>query len=147
MKEKLLNTEPIAISIVDDNEFIGESLERWLTRNRGYTFLGAFQTPEAALASLAQSPPHVLLLDVDLPGFDSFATLKRVTAEYPDVRVVMLSGHVQREYIERALEQGAAGYIVKDEGIPVIMDLIKRAASGEVVLSPTAKNSLIGAPC
>jgi DNA-binding NarL/FixJ family response regulator len=118
-----------------------------LTPARGYRFLGAFVSTDAAMARMAIDRPQILLLDVDLPGSDAFALLSRLTRDFPATRVVMLSGHVRREYIERALDGGAAGYIVKDEGIPVIMELIKRSLAGEVVLSPTAKRSLIGAPC
>ncbi len=137
----------LSIAVIDDNVYIGESLERWLTPARGYRFLGAFVSTDAALARMTIDPPQVLLLDVDLPGSDSFSLLARLARDFPTTRVIMLSGHVRREYIERALDGGAAGYIVKDEGIPVIMELIKRALAGEVVLSPTAKRSLIGAPC
>jgi len=135
--------ECIGVAVVDDNNRIGESVERWLSGLPGYQFLGAYGSAEAALVGITAAAPRVLLLDVDMPGSDAFALLARVTAEFPQTRVVMLSGHVKSSYITRALDGGAAGYIVKDEGMSVIMELMLRAADGEVVLSPTAKKSLV----
>ncbi len=134
---------PIGVAVVDDNVNIGESLERWFRHDAGYRFLGAFTSAEAALESMAESQPHVVLVDVDMPGTDTFALLARIVAELPGTRAVMLSGHVQPEYIERALDGGAAGYIVKDETIPTIMGLMRQALAGEIVLSPTAQDALI----
>lgn len=134
----------IGIAVVDDNELIGDSVSRWLRQAQGYQFHGSFTSTEAALAGLrgVEPSPRIVVLDVDIPGSDTFAAISRFGAEFPNSRVVMLSGHVEPSYIARALDLGAAGYIVKDEGIPNIVSLIQRAANGEVVLSLSAKRSL-----
>ena len=133
---------PIDVAVVDDNRLIGQSVERWISGDPAFGFVGAFTSTAEALAALAVRRPRVLLLDVDMPGSDPQAFLTEIAARYPDVRVVMLSGHVQSAHIARALDNGAAGYIVKDEGMTAIMALVRRAAAGQVVLSPTAKGSL-----
>lgn len=135
-------TDLIGVVVIDDNPLIRQSVERWLKGSAEFRFLGSYPTAEAALTAIASLRPRVALLDLDMPGSDTFGFLKRVAAAHPDVQVLMLSGHVQGEKIARALDCGAAGYIVKDEGMSVILDLLRRAAKGEVVLSPTAKGSL-----
>jgi DNA-binding NarL/FixJ family response regulator len=126
------------VVVVDDNDLLGGAIERWLSRSARVRWLG--WTPDALglPGLLTEKRPDVVLLDVDIPGVDTFALLRRVVAEFPSVRVVMLSGHVRREYIERALDAGAAGYIIKDERVPDIVSLVERAAAGECVLSATA---------
>jgi DNA-binding NarL/FixJ family response regulator len=137
--------DQIGVAVADDNDLMGEAVGRWLSRNPRFAFIGAFASGEDALESLRAGdggPISVLLLDVDVPGSDSFGALETMGAEFPGLRVVMFSGHVRSEYIERALDAGAAGYIVKDEPPTVILELIGRAARGEVVLSPAARDAI-----
>lgn len=127
------------VMVVDDNDLLGEAIERWLSRSTKVRWLGWTDDANNLPGLIAEKHPDVILLDVDIPGVDTFKLLGNVIAEFPNLRVVMLSGHVKREYIERALDVGAAGYIIKDERVPDIIDLIERAAAGECVLSPTAQ--------
>jgi len=82
--------------------------------------------------------PDVVLLDVEIPGADCFAALRALTAQCPFSRVVMFSGHAHAALIDRSLQEGAAGYIVKDDEPLKIAQLLVDAARGECVLSPTA---------
>jgi two-component system response regulator DegU len=137
---------PIGIVVVDDNELIGEAVERWFRHDARYRFLGACTSAEEAMGPIAALRPGIVLMDVDIPGSDPLSALVGMVESFPGVRFVVLSGHVRPEYIERSLDAGAAGYIVKDEDTAVIIDLILRAAAGEVVLSPAARESLVRAP-
>ena len=127
------------VLVVDDNDLMGEAIERWLSRSTRVRWLGWSADAAGLPGLIAERRPDVVLLDVDMPGVDTFALLKRTMAEFPSVRIVMLSGHVRREYIERALDSGAAGYIIKDERVPDIVELIEKAAAGDCVLSGTAQ--------
>jgi DNA-binding NarL/FixJ family response regulator len=126
------------VLVVDDNDLLGEAIERWLSRSKRVRWLGWTADAPGLPALITERRPDVVLLDVDMPGVDTFALLRRMLAEFPSVKVVMLSGHVRREYIERALDSGAVGYIIKDERVPDIVELVERAAAGECVLSGTA---------
>jgi DNA-binding NarL/FixJ family response regulator len=124
--------------VVDDNRLAAEALERWFTSGGGFRWLGWTAEGAEVGPMVAERRPDVVLLDVDMPGVDCFAILERLVAEHPTVRVVMFSGHVRADYIERALAAGACGYVVKDEQVAAISDLLRRAAAGECVLSPAA---------
>jgi DNA-binding NarL/FixJ family response regulator len=132
----------VDVVVVDDNDLIGHSVKRWLSDCAGYRFLGSYKTAEAAMLSFKSVQPTVVIMDVNIPGSDPFKALRQMSAHYPHIRVVMLSGHPESRHVAKALDCGAVGYIVKDEGMPHIMDLIRRAVEGEVVLSQTAKDSL-----
>ena len=82
--------------------------------------------------------PDIILLDVDMPGLDTFVLLSQLAQHHPQVRVLMFSGHVRQDYIDRAVEMGAWGYVSKNEGIVGVLDALDRAAAGEFVLSPDA---------
>lgn len=134
----------IGVLVVDDNDILGESMQRWMTGAQGVRCVGWTGNVDEAERMVAELSPDVVLLDVDIPGGDTFALLRSVTANHPGVKVVMLSGHLRQDYIERALDDGAAGYIVKDESPAKILDFVRRSAAGEIVLSSTARSWMNG---
>lgn len=135
------NSPNPGLMMVDDNALAASALERRFTQSSRLRWLGWTDDPPAAVAMVQRRDPAVLLLDVDMPGFDGFALLHRLVEACPETAVVMFSGHASPALIERALQGGAAGYIHKDETIETITDLLLRAAEGELVLSPLASGS------
>jgi DNA-binding NarL/FixJ family response regulator len=135
----MMATTPIGVMVVDDNSLVGEALGRWARRQPALRWLGWTDDQGAAAAMVAEHHPDVVLLDIDIPGVDTFALVSVLKQRWPEVRVVMLSGHVREEYIDRAADAGAAGYIIKDEPPREILALAQRAAAGEFVLSETAR--------
>ena len=131
---------PVGILLIDDNTLAGDSLGRWALRQPGRVrWLGFTSDCAAAPALVAERQPDAVLLDIDIPGVDTFALVERLLAIRPTLRVLMFSGHVRREYIDRSAEAGAMGYIVKDESPKDIVALVERAVAGEFVLSRTVQ--------
>jgi two-component system, NarL family, response regulator DesR len=128
----------LSIVAIDDNTLALTALERWLTATDHFRWLGGVSTVEALFPLLQKEQPDLLLLDVDMPGVDTFQLLSDITAQYPTIRVVMFSGFVRADYVERALAAGAAGYVIKEEPMAVTVGLLRRAFSGECVLSDSA---------
>jgi DNA-binding NarL/FixJ family response regulator len=135
----MTETPTLGIMVVDDNALFGEAIERWALRQPGLKWLGWTDDGIAAPAIIAERNPDLVLLDVDMPGFDTFGLIRRLAERVPSVKVVMLSGHVRADYIDRAASAGAMGYIVKDEAPGDIFALAARAVEGEFVLSQTAR--------
>jgi len=126
--------------MVDDNDLAAEAMERYFTLSGLLRWLGWCPDPAAAVPMIVQVRPDVVLLDVEIPGADCFAALRSLTTQCPSSRVVMFSGHAQTALIERSLNEGAAGYIVKDDPTSTIAQLLIEAARGACVLSPTASS-------
>jgi two-component system response regulator DesR len=127
----------------DDNELVAGALERWLSRTPGVRWLGCMTEGEKVAANVAAHKPDVLLLDLDIPGTDTFALIEQCGRESPATRVVILSGRAEPKEIARAVMAGAVGYVVKDERVPDIADYARRAAAGERVFSPAARAALL----
>lgn len=130
---------PIGVLVVDDNTLIGDSMTRWFTNESDLKLLGWTGTVEEAATMVKQLRPDIVLLDVDIPGGDTFKLLRQIVKEFPGTKVIMLSGLYHEQYIEKALDEGAMGYIVKDETPASIIKLVRKAAAGSVVLSATAR--------
>lgn len=133
--------ETPGLMMVDDNALAAGALERRFNASPRVRWLGWTDDARAAVNLVRQRDPAVLLLDVDMPGFNAFDILQGLVENCPDTAVVMFSGHATPSLIERALQDGAAGYIHKDETLDTITALLLRAAEGECVLSPLASGS------
>ena len=133
----------LRIVAVDDNRLALSAIERWLSKSDNFHWLGGAENPIELFEILKHEEPDLVLLDVDMPGIDTFELLTQVADRYPRVKVVMFSGYVRADYVERALAAGAAGYVIKDESMAKILDLLRRAALGECVLSDSAATAFL----
>ena len=125
---------PISLLCVDDNVLLGKALARCITAEPALKWLGAVSDGAEVITTATRLRPDVILMDIDMPGFDTFAIVEQLGTALPDTRVVMLSGHVDRDYLKRALDSGAWGYLSKAEETAVLIDGVHRAARGEIVL-------------
>jgi DNA-binding NarL/FixJ family response regulator len=131
-----MESRPTRVLCIDDNRWIGESIERILRAHPDMEWSGWLPGAAGLDEAMAARSPNIVLLDIDIPGEDSFLILESIGRTHPDVRVVMLSGHVRAEYVDRALVAGAWGYISKNEDTSVIVSAIRQAMVGETALSP-----------
>jgi two-component system response regulator DesR len=131
--------ERLSILCVDDNVELVEALRLLLTRECDYEWAGALFRADELVEVARDRRPDVVLLDVDMPGRDPLEIVVEVAAACPEVRIVVLSGHVHRDLVSRAITAGAWGYVAKTEGERAILDGVRRVASGEFVMSPEVR--------
>ena len=124
-------SEPIRIFIADDNELVVDALHRVLRNVEDVVASGFSPNAEDLVRKVRDARADVVLLDVDMPPGDTFGALFELTAALPEVRTVILSGHVRQDYFDRAVEAGAMGYLSKHADTKVILDGIRRVAAGE----------------
>lgn len=137
-----MSNEPgstLRILCVDDNELVVSSLIDRLARDPSLTCVGVVQGREDSYQTIRGALPDVVLMDVDMPGVDTFAIVERLAKDVPDVRVIMFSGHVASAFIEQALDAGAWGYLSKNEEPADLIDAIRRVRRGEIVVSKEAE--------
>jgi len=113
------------VLIVDDDVAVRDSLTK-AVESSGYLCVGAGDAG-AALSILSKHPVAVAVIDIVLPGRDGMDLLEQIHIEHPDTTCILATGHGSEETAVRALRLGAADYLVKPFGIPVLLEAIERA--------------------
>jgi len=131
-------TDPIQVWLIEDHKTYGERLARALNRLDGIACPRRFTACEDAFAALtSETPPHVLLLDVGLPGINGIDALARLRQLAPMTAIVILTVFEDDDKIFRAICAGAAGYLLKTSSTEDIAAAIRSAATGGSPINPT----------
>jgi DNA-binding NarL/FixJ family response regulator len=134
----------IKVLCVDDAAPIVQAVQRKLELEGGFAFVGMLPSADTLIEEVERTRPHVVLLDIDMPGRDPFDAMAELARRFPDVRVVMLSGHIRRELIDSAFAAGAWGYLSKNDSVSEIPAGVRRVQAGEVIMSNEVR-SVFGA--
>ncbi len=103
----------ITVSIVEDSDQLRGTLARVISRAEGFRCVSHYATAEAALESLPNDRPDVVLMDINLPGMNGVECVRQLKQRLPDTQVVMLTVYEDTENIFNALAAGASGYLLK----------------------------------
>jgi DNA-binding NarL/FixJ family response regulator len=132
--------------IVDDHPLIRVGLRTLLEHLLDQPQIVEASDGREALEIAATLKPHIVLLDVSMPGLNGVDAARRLTADLPSCKVIMLSMHCNEERVAECLRAGASGYLVKDGAVSEVAAAIKAALHGEVYIStrvPTAVSKLL----
>jgi DNA-binding NarL/FixJ family response regulator len=128
---------PWKVLLVDDQDIFVRSVRALLETSPEVEVVGEAWNGEVALELAAEHAPDVVLMDIDMPVMDGVEATKRMTAEHPDVRVVVLSGLHEPERIDAALAAGAVGALAKGNIAEELIEAVIAAGRGDAV-SPGA---------
>jgi DNA-binding NarL/FixJ family response regulator len=126
----------VRVLVVDDHPVVRGGVVGWLAAQPDIEVVGEAADGLVALAAVAEHQPDVVLMDLRMPRMDGVTATGRITAAHPGVRVLVLTTYDTDADIVRAVEAGAAGYLLKDTPLPQLADAVRAAARGETVLAP-----------
>jgi len=126
---------PARILICDDHSVFRSGLRMIIDGENDLVAADEAAHGGEALERLAAAPVDLVVLDLTMPGVDGLQTLKRIKAEHPGVRVLVLTVHKKNRLIREALRYGADGYVSKEEDDQVILDAIRLILRGEPAIS------------
>jgi DNA-binding NarL/FixJ family response regulator len=118
----------------DDNELVVEAIRAKLELSGGFAWLGDLPDAGSLNEEVERVQPDVVLLDLDMPGRDPFEALIELSQKHPETHVLIFTGHIRSEWVDRAIDSGAWGFLSKHEDVETIVTTIRRAAAGEFVL-------------
>lgn len=118
------------ILLADDHALVRAGLKRLLEQVEGLIIVGEAATGLELLTLVSSTRPNLVLLDIAMPGLTGLDLLPRIRREHPTVAVLMLSAHANEEYMHRAMDRGAAGYVTKDSSVAELETAIRTILAG-----------------
>ncbi|MEV6643936.1 response regulator transcription factor [Amycolatopsis sp. NPDC051371] len=126
----------IRLLLADDQALVRQALCALLALEDDFEVVASVGRGDEVVAAAREHRPDVALLDIEMPGLDGLAAAAVLAAQVPDCRVVMLTTFGRAGYLRRAMDAGAAGFVVKDAPADVLADAIRRVRTGERVVDP-----------
>jgi DNA-binding NarL/FixJ family response regulator len=121
---------PIAVSIVEDDAGLRESICRFIQGSLGFQCLGEYASAEEALADVPTRPPAVVLMDINLPKMGGIECVKHLKQKLPGLQIIMLTVYENSDRIFEALAAGACGYLVKNTPPEKLLEAIEEISKG-----------------
>ena len=135
----------IRILIADDHSIVRDGLKRILAATSDLQVVGEAASGDEALALVRANDYDVVMLDMSMPGLAGIDLIKRLKAEKPKLRILVLSMHAESQYAARVLKAGAAGYLNKDSAAEALHGALRKIAAGGVHIGEAAAASLLQA--
>ncbi len=123
------------IFIVDDHAVVRDGLRWIIERDKELEVCGESADAESAIAKVKEFKPDLVIVDVALPGMSGIDLTKELRAQFPEIRIIVLSMFKENLYAERALRAGANGYIMKKDGGDNLIAALRRVLSGQTYVS------------
>ena len=124
------------ILIVDDHTLMRAGLRRLIGEFPDCSVVGEAADGRQALSLLKSTAADLVLLDISMPEMNGLDSCARLLQAFPEVKIILLSMHAAREFVEQGLATGARGYVVKEAAPEELQSAIRLVMQGQVFLSP-----------
>lgn len=124
------------ILLVEDHTLVRSGIRSLLEASGRVTVIGDVGDGRSAVEFCRVTPPDVVLSDVEMASLNGIETTRQIHAQFPDIRVIMLSMHSDPQYVLQSLKAGASGYVLKDAAFTELLTAIESVMVGRRYLSP-----------
>src|ERR1035438_926067 len=124
--------KPVRVILADDHPLVRAGIRALLEKLPGVEVVGEASDGREVLNLVKLHRPDVVLMDISMPGLNGLDAAARMTREFADVRIIILSMHNNEEYYWRALKAGAAGYLLKKSATAELETALQRVVQGEI---------------
>jgi two-component system response regulator NreC len=129
---------PIRVVLADDHAFMRRSLRLVLDGEQGLEVVAEAEDLASVVRHLHEHEPHVLVLDLNLPGEYGIATIGQLRKRMPQTQLVVLTMHAHSGFAQRAQAAGALGFVLKDSADTTLGEAVRAAARGESYGQPAS---------
>ena len=134
---------PLRVLLADDHSLFRCGISSMLSSREGIEVVGSARDGLEAIELARKTQPDVILMDVDMPRFNGLEAVRRLKAEMPHVKIVMLTVSDDSDDLFEAIKSGAQGYLLKDLEPYQLIDLLQGVARGEAPLSGMMATKLL----
>ncbi len=133
----------IKVYIVDDHKLFIDGLQAILKNVKDIEVVGFSLSGSEAIEALNNNRVDVLVTDISMPEMSGYDLVKIVSAKFPNIKVLTLSMHYEYSYIEKMIEVGSLGYVLKNTGAKELQNAIRVINEGNTCYSPKVEESII----
>ncbi|CAN5529276.1 response regulator transcription factor [soil metagenome] len=133
----------IKLIIADDHKVLLEGLHRMLSDIPDLEIVALAEDGEEVLTKLNKHPADIVMMDIQMPRKDGFQTAVELARDFPNVKILILTMHSERVFIEKMYRLGVKGYILKSSGRDEILEAIRKIASGHKFFSDSVTLAML----
>ena len=132
----------IRILLADDHSIVRDGLRRIVEEDGAMEVVAEASDGKEAIQKVAATRPDVAVVDISMPGFDGLEVVSRLKDSHPDLPVLILTMHEEAQYVVRAIEAGAMGYLTKQSAPEQLVTAIRRIYEGHRYITDEATEAL-----
>ncbi|RME89409.1 MAG: DNA-binding response regulator [Anaerolineae bacterium] len=135
--------QPIKLLLVDDQRLMRDGLRTLLELESDLRVVAEAENGRQALNAYAQYRPDVVLMDIRMPEMDGVEATRRILAEHPQAKIIILTTFDDDEYVFEGLRAGALGYLLKDVSSEELAQAIRTVAAGGALIEPSIARKVL----
>jgi NarL family two-component system response regulator LiaR len=139
----MADRKPISVMIVDDHPIVRDGMKNMLLVFEDLIYAGEAENGREAMACLERQVPDVILMDIAMPVMGGIPATRAILAQYPQVKIIMLTSYPGDDLIQESLQAGALGFLLKNSSIETLANAIRSVYAGQPVLAPEVMKALI----
>ena len=120
----------IRILLADDHTIVLQGLSRFLREQEDMEVVGQAKDGLAAVALARELAPDIIIMDISMPGLSGVEATRQIHSEKPEIKIIGLSMHAAKRYVQEMYKAGARGYLLKDCDFDELMTAIRGVAAG-----------------
>ncbi len=135
----------VTIVVADDHKIVREGLVKLLEAREDFTVIGEASDGEEAVEMVLDKQPDIVLMDINMPKLSGIDATRRIGKRGCNAKILVLSMHESRNYVEEVLRAGASGYVVKNSASQDVHNAIDAVRAGASYLSPAITQQVVDA--
>ncbi len=138
-----MSEEATAVFLADDHNVVRQALAEMIGRDPKFTVVGQCGEGLKVIDDVLRARPDVLVLDITMPDMNGLDICREITRKMPDLTILILSMHDDEEFVARALESGASGYLMKEADDDQLLTALRTVSRGEIYLAPGISRTVL----
>ena len=139
----MTDTQPIRVVLADDHAVVRKGIREFLEHSGDISVVAEATDGPEAIKLVAEHQPDVAVLDIQMPGVTGIEATRRIKAEHPGVRVLVLTAYDDDPYIFALLQAGASGYVLKTADSTELVHAVRAVHRGESALDPAVAQKVV----
>ena len=139
-------TTPLRVMVVDDHQTFADLLSLALSSEPDLECIGTAGSAAEAVAMAVELKPDIVVMDIEMPRQDGLAATRRLREVVPDLVIVVVTAHRDPQWVLRATQAGASAFVPKNGSLPEMLDVLRRARNGGMLVAASAFGSAVSAP-